>query len=241
MSGHTWALGLALAVVFLFTRAAGTLGTAPLRWLLPVSFLAMGALPWLLLTAHGRRQIGLKAPNGSRFYAVGAATGALAATVCFFIGTALFGNSPDNWFVTIANSYRRTVDTTTFGPLQLYLVFTVPAIIFSPFGEEIFFRGFLQRTLEQRFPVWQSTVAEAGLFAVVHLCHHGLVLSASGFELLPASASMWVVLMFATALLFAWLRKASDSLAPAIVCHMFFNAAMNAFIFAALWPPSKGA
>ncbi|WP_164852344.1 CPBP family intramembrane glutamic endopeptidase [Rheinheimera riviphila] len=235
LSSHLWILALVLGIVFLFMRAAGTLGSASLRWLLPVGFLVMAVLPWILLTATGRRQIGLRRPNNASFYVVGACTGVLAATVCFLIGMSLFGNSPENWFVSIANGYRQTFDTTSFGLWQLYLIFTLPAIIFSPVGEEIFFRGLLQRALEQQFSTWQSTIAEAGLFAIVHLCHHGLVLSATGFELYPASAAIWVILMFVTALLFAWLRKASDSLAPAILSHIFFNAVMNLFIFTALW------
>lgn len=32
---------------------------------------------------------------------------------------------------------------------QLHLVFTVPALVFSPIGEEIFFRGYLQYTLQR--------------------------------------------------------------------------------------------
>jgi len=31
-----------------------------------------------------------------------------------------------------------------------YLIFTVPAVIFSPIGDEIFFRGLLQRALEEK-------------------------------------------------------------------------------------------
>ena len=37
------------------------------------------------------------------------------------------------------------------GPITLHLVFTIPALLFSPIGEEIFFRGFLQQALQTRF------------------------------------------------------------------------------------------
>lgn len=52
---------------------------------------------------------------------------------------------------------------------------------------------------------------------------------------MPASGAMWVALMFCTAWMFAWLRKRSGSLWPAIVSHSVFNATMNIFIFNALW------
>jgi membrane protease YdiL (CAAX protease family) len=41
--------------------------------------------------------------------------------------------------------------------------------------------------------------------------------------------------MFSVALMFAWLRKRSGSIYPAIVAHASFNLTMNAAIFAWLW------
>lgn len=228
-------LALVLSLIFVSMRALGTLGPSNLRWLLPLGFVIMTALPWLLLTPAGRRQIGLKLPDTGAHYITGLVAGALAATGCFTIGLMLFGTSPDNWFVSIANNYRSVMDTSGFGPLKLHLMFTIPACIFSPLGEEIFFRGFLQRALEVRFSSRQSTHMEAALFGLVHLCHHGLVASATGLSLRLGSGALWVVLMFGTAWMFAWLRKRSDSLLPAIVSHAAFNATMNVFIFAFLW------
>ncbi|HSI47583.1 MAG TPA: type II CAAX endopeptidase family protein [Ideonella sp.] len=235
LNSELWLSSLALAAVFMGLRASGTLGEQPVRWLLPLGFVAMTALPWLLLTTAGRRAIGLQAPRRAGFVLIGITVGVLASALCFALGVALFGHGAGHWFVSVANSYRRTLDTSGMGLLQLHLIFTLPAVLFSPIGEELFFRGLLQRALEQRFSPARSTLIEAGLFGLVHLCHHGLVLSASGLQLQPASATLWVLLMFATALLFAWLRRASDSLLPAIASHAAFNVTMNVFIFAALW------
>ena len=43
--------------------------------------------------------------------------------------------------------------------------------------------------------------------------------------------------MFGAALLFAYLRKASGSLVPAIAAHSSFNLDMNLTIFGFLWTP----
>jgi uncharacterized protein len=40
-------------------------------------------------------------------------------------------------------------------------------VLFSPIGEEIFFRGVLQRALEQRFSVNTSTSIECAAFGLV--------------------------------------------------------------------------
>lgn len=229
------AMVLMLAAAFAAMRAGGVLGPPALRWLLPASFTAMALTPWLLMNAHGRRQIGLRRPDRAGAYLPAIALGALASLACFAIGMALFGRGPGNWFVSIANNYRGVMDTTGMSLLTLHLVFTLPALMFSPIAEEIFFRGILQRTLEQHLSARASTVIESAAFGAVHLCHHGLLLGAAGLGWMPLSGSLWMLLMFCTALLFAGIRKRSGSLYPAMAAHAAFNLAMNAAIFWALW------
>lgn len=62
------------------------------------------------------------------------------------------GRDADNWFVSIANDYRGVTDTSGMPLLTLHLMFTLPALIFSPVAGEMFFRGILQWTLEQHLP-----------------------------------------------------------------------------------------
>jgi membrane protease YdiL (CAAX protease family) len=227
---------LALALAFAALRVMGTQGPAAWRPLLPAGFVLMALTPWLLLDAAGRRRIGLVRGAGWRWYGRALAGGTLAALLCFAIGIALFGTGSGNWYVTIGLSYARMMDTSAFAPLMLHLVFTLPALVFSPVGEEIFFRGVLQETLEQKLDARMATAAECALFAVVHLCHHGVVRTAAGLEWMPLSAALWMLLMFCTAWLFATLRRRSGSLYPAIAAHMAFNGTMNGVIFGVLWP-----
>ncbi|WP_332848611.1 CPBP family intramembrane glutamic endopeptidase [Massilia sp. S19_KUP03_FR1] len=224
-----------LAVLFAAMRGAGMLGPAALRWMLPASFVMMALLPWLLLTPDGRRAIGLRRPASWLMLAPTMLAGAGAALACGALGLLLFGHSPDHWFVTVAASYRGMMDTNTFSTLMLHGVFTLPALLFSPIGEEIFFRGILQRALEERFSTRLSTAQECAAFGLVHLLHHGLFSDASGWSMRPLSGALWVVAMFLTAGLFAAIRHRSGSLFPAMAAHAAFNAAMNTFIFGLLW------
>jgi len=235
LAGPAWLTALVFAAVFAGVRVIGTLGPRSVGWVLPAGFVLMAILPYLLLQAPARREMGLKLPADSRIYLVGIFAGAIAAFACFALGTALFGVGEDNWFVSIANNYRRAMNTAGWDVLRLQLVFTIPAMVFSPIGEEIFFRGYLQYALEQRFSARASTVIECSAFAVVHLCHHGLFIAATGVGLLPVSGLIWVLLMFGAALTFAWLRRHSGSLLPAIVSHATFNLVMNLAIFGYLW------
>jgi uncharacterized protein len=163
-----------LALVFAAMRALGTLGPANLRWLLPLGFCLMALLPWLLLSAEGRRKIGFKPPSKSVYYLVAIMSGFLAAFVCFVLGYSMFGHGGENWYVNIGNNYKHIMDTSKMSFVMLNVFFTIPAILFSPIGEEIFFRGMLQTTMEQKFSALTSTLLECGLFGLVHLCNHGI-------------------------------------------------------------------
>jgi membrane protease YdiL (CAAX protease family) len=238
-AAYLWQIAIALALAFAAMRVTGVLGPRGLRWMLPLGFTLMALAPFLLLDAAGRRDMGLRAPMDARAYLAAVFAGCAAGLACFALGYTLFGTSGDNWFVTIANNYRQTMDTTGWPVTRLHLYFTIPALIFSPIGEEIFFRGYLQYALERRFSVRASTIAECAAFGLVHLCHHGLALTASGIALRSVSGPIWVTLMFSTALLFAFLRKSSGSLFPAIVAHVCFNLVMNLTIFGFLWDRSS--
>jgi membrane protease YdiL (CAAX protease family) len=203
--------GLTLVFVLASTagRAAAMFGPVGWRALFMVICIAMAALPWLVL-------------------------GALAATFCYLFGAALYGAGPEHWFVSVARNYQLQ-PTRGWSLLRLHLTFTIAACLFSPIGEEIFYRGFLQKVFEDRHGARRATIMEASLFALVHLCHHGVLVTGSGYQLLPLSGALWVAQMFALSLLFAWLRRRGDSILPAIAAHAAFNAAMNGWIFARLW------
>jgi hypothetical protein len=216
-------------------RATALFGPRAWALLLPLSFVAMALLPFLLLDRDGRRRIGLRPALHPRWYPLALLAGAGLASACAGLGALLFGSGADHWFVSVADHYRRQFDSSGLDRWALYLAFTLPALLFSPVGEEIFFRGLLQTALEGRCSERLSAALASALFALLHLCHHGLLLTATGWTWRPVSAALWVLLMFATALALAALRRASGSLYPAMTAHAAFNATMNLWIFTLLW------
>lgn len=227
-----WAVAFGLG--FNAIRAYAMWGPVAVRPLFLLHCVLMAATPWLLLTATGRAQAGMARPHRLSWWAMAPLVGVAAAATCFGLGVALFGHGADNWFVSVANSFRAQ-PTPGFSLAQLHLMFTLPAVIFSPIGEEIYFRGVLQRALETRLSPSPSAVVESAWFGAAHLIHHGLFLTASGLAFRPVSGLLWFLLMTSLSLAFATLRKRSGSVAPAIVAHAAFNATMNFFIFRYLW------
>lgn len=233
---HLWIAALAAAAALSAMRVAGLHGPRAWAPMLPLGFVLMAGLPWWWLTAEGRRRIGLRRARSMRTALAAMAAGAALALACGAIGQVLFGAGPDHWYQSVAAYYRRQAAAQGLDRLGLYLMFTLPALIFSPIGEEIFFRGLLHSALAGRWGERWATWGEAGLFGVVHLAHHGVALTADGWTWRPVSAALWVLAMMAVALALAALRRVSGSLMPAILAHASFNAAMNAWIFMVLWP-----
>jgi uncharacterized protein len=231
------ALGFIFAILFAAIRGFGMLGSQTARPLIPLGFVIMMVLPFIFLTAEGRRQIGLRKSNARLTYVVAVLYGIVAASLCFLLGVLFFDKGPDNWFITISNYYVGQVPGAFDMPLQtFFIVVTIPALIFSPIGEELFFRGFLQDALQTRCGLQLSMVIESGIFGLVHLFHHGLVRSNGSIHFYPVSGMLWVILMFLTAYGFALLRKRSGSIYPAITAHAVFNLVMNFYIFFFLLP-----
>jgi uncharacterized protein len=228
-------VAVVFSIVFAAIRGFGMLGPPSYRPLIPVGFLLMMALPFIFLSKDGRRQMGLSQSTKARYYGIGVLYGIVAASVCFGIGILLFDTSPDNWFITIRNYYTSTLPTEGVSAFRLFVIFTIPALVFSPIGEEFFFRGFLQEALTNRFNTKTSIVLESLLFGLVHIFHHGLVRMDGNIHFYFWSGLLWVGLMFFTACGFAMLRKVSSSIYPAIVAHATFNLIMNVFIFTLLW------
>jgi len=216
-------------------RAMGLLMPFPATLLLPAGFVLMMLTPFLALDRPARRQMGLTRPRGAASCWRSVAWGSGMAAFCFFFGWFLYGASPDHWFVSIRNYYQANPSATGRTPWVLFLIFTGPALIFSPLGEEIFFRGYLQDALEERFSIRAGTWLESLAFGAVHLLHHGIVLAEGEVWLRPVSGPLWFALMTGAGLIFARLRRQSDSLWPPILAHAAFNLVMNATIFAILW------
>ena len=225
-------IGIIAGLLFAAIRAIGIIGTPAYRFVLPLGFFIMMLMPFIFLNNEGRRKTGFVKSNYAKYYLIAIAAGASLALVCYGLGWLLFGLSDDNWFISIKNSYFRTFDTTGMSLQQLFIIFTIPALIFSPIGEEIFFRGFLQEALATKFTYRHAMIIDSLFFALIHLFHHGIIKDQTGkINFHPLSGFIWVLLVFITAMAFALLKKKSGSIYPAIVSHAVFNMVMNVCIF----------
>jgi membrane protease YdiL (CAAX protease family) len=213
-------------------RAVGTIGPAPYRFFLPLGFTLMALLPVIFFSRRGRIKVGFVKARRINFYMAAVFIGSGLAFFCWLLGDLVYSNTSNNWFVSIHTSYLRSMDVSAMPVLQQFIIFTVPAVIFSPVGEEIFFRGFLQESLATKLSYRSAMIIESAFFALVHLFHHGIVRDLNGaVHFYPLSGFIWMLLMFTTAMSFAWLKLKTGSIYPPIIAHVMFNLVMNASIF----------
>jgi uncharacterized protein len=197
-------------------------------------FLVMMALPFLLLTKAGRVQVGLTKPASWLRLIAMVIVGAAGAFAVYALGVALYGtSSPLNWYVAIKATFmqRGNMIAAVAANPRLFLVFALPAMFFSPLGEEFFFRGILHNTLEERFGSRSAYSLDAALFGLTHIAHYGLILAHGRLTLLFPSVVWWILLIAASSLLFSFARQYGRSLWAAVACHAGFNGMMMWCIF----------
>ncbi len=85
-------------------------------------------------------------------------------------------------------------------------------VILAPLGEELLFRGFLQRTLEQAWPdVTKAVLITSLFFAFIHLNPY------------------WMIQIYLLAVMLGYLAWRADSILPSFILHLVNNAVALAF------------
>lgn len=228
-------LVLSLFVILTGVRAYGYFGNEFFEGFpVTIGFVLMGAVPLVFLTQYGREQIGFRRPISWKWIFIGLAAGAATATICYGLGILLYGKSDQNWFVSVAYAIQSDERTAQLPRHIAFIAFTIPAILASPIGEEIFFRGVTEQANRDRMSPWAAACFAAALFALAHLIHHGIHRGIDGIEIMPASGAIWLALMFATSLVFSFVRQKSGSIWIAVLAHAAFNLVVNITIFYSL-------
>lgn len=198
---------------------------------LALLFTAMILLSVLLLRGTNRREAGFVRPRSFWWLLAALADGAILALLIGWLGNALYGNEISNWYVYVRKAYPFPAESGGPGLLTLFWIAAGTSMVFSPLGEEFFYRGLIHHALRSRFSSALSTVADAMAFAFTHLCHFGLVFHLGRWEFLPVPAAIWVSLMLASALLFTLYKRLSGSIWGAVLAHAGFNLGMTYFVF----------
>jgi membrane protease YdiL (CAAX protease family) len=228
-----WGLSLLVFAVLAAVRFYAAFGPPQFRVLFLLQVLAMWALPWIFLNAQGRRGIGLSKPRRwLPALALSGIAGGIAGLLCFALGWATPHDSSSNLLAVVQKSLQLEQMRTAM-PLGLILpAIGVPAIVLTPVGEEIFFRGIMQQAFAQRFNGIAAMLVQGAAFGVVHLQLVALWHDAAGFHFRWIEGASTLAAGVLLAVLFTFCRMRSGSLFASMAAHAACNLTMiGAVIF----------
>ncbi|MGW8317026.1 MAG: CPBP family intramembrane glutamic endopeptidase [Bacteroidales bacterium] len=230
---YDWKLGLALILLicvprFILVMRANMTGSYQL---IGIVMVVSALVPFILLNREGIRQIGITRPSSVRMILVSLVAGLIAGLFLYVIGEGLFGEGEGNWYRYIGRSYRIPEGIGGNDKLILFAITAGIGMIFSPIGEELFFRGIVHDAFARSIGENGASMVDSAAFALTHLAHFGLVYNNLEWQFLMRPALLWVIAMFLVGRLFFYFKQATGSLLGAILCHAAFNLAMIYSIF----------
>jgi membrane protease YdiL (CAAX protease family) len=192
-------------------------------------FTAMVITPFIFLRKAGRKKMGMRKPSRPWWLLWGFLLGMGMCLILFSLFRLAYGLQISNAFVYIGN-----LTASGKGSLAFFLIYQVIVMTFSPFGEELFYRGLVHQTFKEPLGDSGASLVDSGAFALTHLAHFGLVYAAGTWSFLFLPSLIWITSMFLTCLVFTRVKQRSGSILGAIFTHAGFNFGMGCLIFYAL-------
>jgi hypothetical protein len=188
-------------------------------------------VPFIFLSKKGRWQIGIKTTKKIHYLILALAIGLILSFLLHYLGQALYGNSYENWYEYVGKSYNIPEGILANDRKVMFIMMAITGMIFSPIGEELFFRGIVHSSFSQSVGDTKASVIDSLAFALTHISHFGLVFVNENWDFYSIPALIWVVSMFVLSMIFFQMRKLTDSIWGAVLCHAGFNLGMIYSIF----------
>lgn len=229
-----WKFGLFLILIICIPRFILVLNANYLGRYSPYIALIMtisAIAPFLFLTNYGRKEIGITKSQNFIWLFIALVCGLVASFSLHFIGKILYDNSFQNWYQYIGKLYNIPTTINHTDKKMMFVIVATTSMIFSPIGEELFFRGIVHSSFAKSIGEKKASIADSLAFAITHISHFGLVFINNKWDFFTIPTIIWVTSMFFVSLLFYFFRKKSGSILGAILCHSAFNLGMTFCIF----------
>jgi membrane protease YdiL (CAAX protease family) len=187
--------------------------------------------PFIFLSKYGRKKIGITKPQKNNWFLFAFLAGLAASILLYFLGQNLYGNSFENWYKYIGRSYNIPAGINQNDKTILFAVMALTGMVFSPIGEELFFRGIVHSSFAKSLGEKKASIVDSSAFALTHISHFGLVFVNNQWSFLTTPAFIWVLSMFFVSVLFFAFKNYSGSISGAVICHAAFNLGMIYCIF----------
>lgn len=169
-------------------------------------------VPFIFLNKKGIKAIGWNKPKSYKWLSIAFISGCLYAYLLFLLGESLYQDSYQNWYVYISKSYKIPKDLTIEGKRQMFFIMAGTGMLFSPFGEEFYFRGIVHETFVSRFGNRGASILDSSAFALTHIAHFGLIYLLDGWHLLFIPIVLWCFSMYFVSRLFYFFKVKSEAI-----------------------------
>lgn len=188
-------------------------------------------VPFVFLNKYGRKKIGIKKTKRIGALVLSFTLGVVFSLLLHFIAKKLYGSSYQNWYEYIGKSYNIPEGILGNDKLMMFIIMAATGMIFSPIGEELFFRGIVHGSFAESIGEKRASFIDSLAFATTHIAHFGLVFVSDIWSFYPVPTIIWVASMFLVSILFFKMKILSGSLLGAVFCHAGFNLGMIYSIF----------
>lgn len=196
-----------------------------------IIMLISALLPFVILNKSGRIAIGIKPSRKWGNLVLAVIAGLVLAYILYFIGDLMYENSFQNWYKYIGRSYNIPDNLSPDRKRILFFITAGIGAVFSPIGEEFFFRGLIHGSFAKSFGEVKASVIDSSAFALIHLAHFGIVLIDDKWDFYILPASIWFIAMFTASILFFKMKQITGSVFGAVLSHAGFNIGMTYCIF----------
>ncbi len=173
--------------------------------------------------------MGISKPDNWFWVIISFLLGGITAAFVYLLGYLLYGTGMENWGMTVVNEY--TAQQAVIIP-AVFAVVTFLSMLFSPIGEELFFRGMIYEVLADKLSSYKRAGFWSSIaFAAIHIPHHGIVFADRRFVSILIPIILWFGIMYLVSQLFIFARRKSGSILGAIVCHSGYILGMNLFVY----------
>lgn len=193
--------------------------------------LVSALIPFIFLNKHGLKRIGIKKTKKLRILGYALIIGIVFSVLLHFLGMELYDNSYKNWYEYIGKSYNIPDDISAQDKRIMFAIMAITGMTFSPIGEELFFRGIVHGSFAKSIGDQKASIVDSLAFSLTHISHFGLVFVNSQWVFYLTPMLIWVVSMFVVSVLFFQMKRLTDSLWGAVLCHAGFNLGMIFCIF----------
>ncbi|HET6555918.1 MAG TPA: type II CAAX endopeptidase family protein [Prolixibacteraceae bacterium] len=228
-----WKFGLALILIvciprFILVLNANASGNySSIGLIMTISAIA----PFIFLSKYGRKKIGITKPRKYKWLIIAFVCGLIGSIFLYFLGQVLYGSTYENWYEYIGKSYNIPTKISPDDKKIMFVLMAFTGMIFSPIGEELFFRGIVHSSFAKSIDEKKASIVDSSAFALTHVSHFGLVFINNKWDFYVVPTFIWVASMFFVSVLFFAFRTYSGSILGAIICHSAFNLGMIYCIF----------